>query len=61
MLNLSILDGQWAEGCSHGINGWGVDAPPASVDVDTHDREALRALVVEDVLTTYGATRTGCG
>ena len=54
VLNLSILDGWWAEGCSHGINGWGVDAPPAGVDVDTHDREALQALVVEDVLTAYG-------
>ncbi|MAY79260.1 MAG: 4-alpha-glucanotransferase [Deltaproteobacteria bacterium] len=53
VLNLSILDGWWAEGCSHGVNGWGVDAPPAGVDVDQHDREALQNLVVDDVLAAY--------
>jgi starch phosphorylase len=29
-LNLSILDGWWAEGCRHGVNGWGIGARDAS-------------------------------
>ena len=24
VLNLSILDGWWPEGCEHGVNGWAI-------------------------------------
>jgi len=53
VLNLSIMDGWWAEGCEHGVNGWGVGAPPAGVDADLHDREALQGLIENDVLPAY--------
>lgn len=51
--NLSILDGWWAEGCDHDVNGWGVGAPPEGVDVDEYDRLALQQLIEENVLTAY--------
>jgi len=59
VLNLSILDGWWDEGCDHGINGWGVGAPPEGVDADTHDYQSLRSLIEDDVLPVYEADRAG--
>ncbi|MEE2755220.1 MAG: 4-alpha-glucanotransferase [Myxococcota bacterium] len=56
VLNLSILDGWWAEGCQHGLNGWGVGAPPEGVDADQHDYDALRTLIEQDVLPAYSNT-----
>lgn len=53
VLNLSILDGWWAEGCLHDVNGWGVGAPPEGVDVDEHDRLALQALITDSVVPAY--------
>jgi len=53
VLNLSILDGWWAEGCEHGVNGWGVGAPPNGVDADEYDRTALQGLIDEQVVTAY--------
>jgi|GEM_PF-4041 len=53
VLNLSILDGWWDEGCAHGVNGWGVGAPPAGTDADDHDYYALRGLLEDEVLPAY--------
>ena len=53
VLNLSILDGWWAEGCDHDVNGWGVGAPPPGADVDDHDRLALQRLITENVVPAY--------
>ena len=53
VLNLSILDGWWDEGCAHGVNGWGVGAPPPDVDADEHDYYALRGLLTDEVLPAY--------
>jgi starch phosphorylase len=61
-LNLSILDGWWAEGWSQD-NGWGI--PPAAV-ADPDRRDALEAEVIlttleEDVLPLYyGRGDGGC-
>jgi glycogen phosphorylase len=61
-LNLSILDGWWAEGWSQD-NGWGI--PPASVQ-DPERRDALEAELIlgtleEEVLPLYyGADPAGC-
>ena len=61
-LNLSILDGWWAEGWAQD-NGWGI--PPASVS-DPERRDALEAEVIlttleEDVLPLYyGRGDGGC-
>ena len=58
VLNLSILDGWWDEGCEHGVNGWGVGAPPSGVDADQHDYDALTQLVDEQVCPTYYDSRS---
>jgi starch phosphorylase len=61
-LNLSILDGWWAEGWSQD-NGWGI--PPASVQ-DPERRDALEAELIlgtleEEVLPLYyGGDPAGC-
>ena len=53
VLNLSILDGWWDEGCEHGVNGWGVGAPPEGEDADDHDYQVLRDLLENEVIPTY--------
>lgn len=56
VLNLSILDGWWPEACQHGINGWqfgdGFESENEA-ELDTHDREALYRVLLEEVLPTY--------
>lgn len=51
VLNLSILDGWWSEGCEHGVNGWqfgdGVEGS------DQHDLDSLYRVLLEDVVPTY--------
>ena len=32
VLNLSILDGWWAEACQHGVNGWAIGDETAGDD-----------------------------
>jgi starch phosphorylase len=48
--SLSILDGWWAEGCRHGVNGWAIggedpgdDARDTAALHDTLEREVLPA------------------
>jgi starch phosphorylase len=49
--NLSVLDGWWAEGCNHGINGWAIGNP------DTPDDEAdanhLYELLENEIIPLY--------
>ncbi len=56
VLNLSILDGWWPEACNHGVNGWQFGDGFESTDeaiLDTHDREALYRVLLQEVLPTY--------
>jgi starch phosphorylase len=59
VLNLSVLDGWWPEGCVHGVNGWqigdGFEAqdPANPVDQDAHDRAALFRTLTDEVLPTW--------
>ena len=61
-LNLSILDGWWAEGWMQD-NGWGI--PPANVQ-DPERRDALEAELILDTLEEevlplyYGGDESGC-
>ncbi len=57
VLNLSVLDGWWDEGCAHGENGWGVGAPPEGANADTHDYQALRSLLEDEVMPLYAGDR----
>jgi starch phosphorylase len=50
VLNLSILDGWWPEGCEHGVNGWAIGGEDAGDDAkdlaalyDALEREILPA------------------
>jgi starch phosphorylase len=73
VLNLSILDGWWPEGCDHGKNGWRIggetsdaedqkslkaDAMGEIAALDARDAVALHDLLEKSVLPTY-ANRAG--
>jgi len=49
--NLSIVDGWWAEGCRHGINGWGIGSPDHPDD--DSDADHLYTLLEKDVIPTF--------
>lgn len=58
VLNLSILDGWWPEGCVHGKTGWQIGAGenPIGEDepaIDARDREALYEVLATEVLPRY--------
>ena len=57
VLNLSVLDGWWDEGCVHGVNGWGVGSPLPGHDIDQHDYKGLRGLLDNEVLPIYERQR----
>ncbi len=67
VLNVSILDGWWPEGCEHGVTGWKIGDPDPSEDafddvaaaaVDVRDRERLYAVLEHDVLPTFHGDRS---
>ena len=66
VLNLSILDGWWPEGCVHGETGWRfgdssndtVDLTQEEIDaIDAGDRESLYRVLEQEVLPRYGDDR----
>jgi starch phosphorylase len=59
VLNLSIPDGWWPEGCVHGVTGWQIgDGKATGADRDRMDAEALYRVLIEEVLPTYYQNRT---
>ena len=60
VLNLSTLDGWWAEACQHGENGWqyGDGKQMKSVSrQDSHDARCLMRVLNEEVIPTYYENR----
>jgi len=53
LLNLSILDGWWDEGCEHGVNGWQFGDGFQGDGQDEHDLCALQATLTSAVLPTF--------
>lgn len=54
VLNCSILDGWWPEGCEHGVTGWAIgDGSQGLPDQDAHDLGALHAVIEKDVLPAW--------
>ena len=51
VLNLSILDGWWPEGCRHGVNGWAI-GDETSGD-DEKDLAALYRVLEDEVLPAW--------
>ena len=49
--NLSILDGWWAEGCNHGVNGWAIGSPDFCDD--SLDAKSLYDLLDREVIPTF--------
>jgi len=44
VLNFSILDGWWPEGCQHGVNGWQIGDGRVDPDVERGDARDLASL-----------------
>ncbi len=53
VLNLSILDGWWPEGCVHGVNGWQFGDGIEGDDRDEEDAQALYRVLLEEVIPLY--------
>lgn len=53
VLNFSILDGWWPEGCVHGVNGWQIGDGGQGKDRDEADAESLYKVLLEEVIPTY--------
>jgi len=53
VLNLSVLDGWWPEGCRHGVNGWQVGGGYEGPDADRVDSESLYRTLKREVLPVY--------
>jgi starch phosphorylase len=51
VLNCSILDGWWPEGCEHGVNGWAIGGVDAGDDAK--DLAALYHTLEHDVLPAW--------
>jgi starch phosphorylase len=51
VLNLSVLDGWWIEGCVEGVTGWGIDSHGNT------DTETLLTKLQETVLPLYASQR----
>ncbi len=57
VLNLSVLDGWWPEGCQHGVNGWQIGDGRSEADArvgDDRDLAALYETLAKDVLPAFG-------
>ncbi len=66
VLNVSILDGWWPEGCEHGVTGWKIGDPEpgddafddaAAAHIDERDRARLYEVLEQEVLPTYYGDR----
>ena len=59
VLNVSIADGWWPEGCRHGETGWQIgmpdpsDAEAGEAAIDRRDREVLYRVFADEVIPRY--------
>ncbi len=53
VLNFSVLDGWWPEGCIHGVNGWQIGGGYEGEDQDEVDAQSLYQVLLDDVLPTF--------
>jgi starch phosphorylase len=53
VLNLSVLDGWWPEGCDHGVTGWAIGDGVEAPDQDEQDLAALHRTLAEEVLPAF--------
>jgi starch phosphorylase len=63
VLNWSILDGWWAEGCHHGVNGWRIGDGAGEPDpefADQRDEHFLYRSLEEEVLPAHADRAHWC-
>ncbi len=53
VLNLSVLDGWWPEGCIHGINGWQICGGYEGPEQTRVDAASLYEVLLDQVIPTY--------
>jgi len=53
VLNLSVLDGWWPEGCEPGVNGWAIGDEREGPEQDERDLRALYATLEDEVLPAF--------
>ncbi len=53
VLNCSILDGWWPEGCEHGVTGWAIGDEREGGDQDGRDLAALYHTLEREVLPAW--------
>ena len=53
VLNLSVLDGWWPEGCEPGVTGWSIGDGTEGPDQDERDLQSLYDTLESDVLPTF--------
>lgn len=53
VLNLSVLDGWWAEACVNGVNGWQIGERVQYGDLDALDSDSLYNVLINEVIPTY--------
>jgi len=58
VLNFSVLDGWWPEGCQHGINGWQIGNGYEGENCDEMDSHSLYQVLQNEIIPTYYNNRT---
>ena len=53
VLNCSVLDGWWPEGCEHGVTGWQIGDGYEGPDADRVDSESLYKVLLNEIIPTY--------
>ena len=53
VLNLSVLDGWWPEGCQHGVNGWQIGDETSGTRQDAADAADLYQVLLHEVMPTF--------
>ncbi len=53
VLNVSVLDGWWPEGCVHGVTGWQIGDGYEGEDHEKVDGESLCKVLLEEVIPTF--------
>ncbi len=53
VLNFSVLDGWWPEGCVHGVNGWQIGGGYDGKEQDEHDSASLYQILLDEILPAY--------
>lgn len=56
VVNLSVLEGWWAEGCIEGVTGWGINSSPDNAAIDAVN---LYDKLEQTVLPLYNNDRSG--